>query len=186
MKDLLYLKDEQIKDFIQLLFYAYRETFSDSKNIPPGLSPPSVARYVELFIPEITSAPLEEFTNIKGIGEITGTIIFRWFKVEENIILINNLQSLGINSENNLEDRKSFELENLTFVITGRLDNITRGEAKNIIEKFGGKTSNSVSKNTNFLVSGEKPGSKLATAITLNIPILTEQDFLQFLKDHNI
>jgi len=135
---------------------------------------------------EITSAPLEEFTNIKGIGEITGTIIFRWFKVEENIILINNLQSLGINSENNLEDRKSFELENLTFVITGRLDNITRGEAKNIIEKFGGKTSNSVSKNTNFLVSGEKPGSKLATAITLNIPILTEQDFLQFLKDHNI
>ena len=85
-----------------------------------------------------------------------------------------------------MEDRKSFELENLTFVITGRLDNITRGEAKNIIEKFGGKTSNSVSKNTNFLVSGENPGSKLATAITLNIPILTEEDFLQFLKDHNI
>ena len=135
---------------------------------------------------EITSAPLEEFTNIKGIGEITGTIIFRWFRVEENLKLINNLQSLGINSENNLKNEKSFELENLTFVITGRLNNITRIKAKNIIEKFGGQTSNSVSKNTNFLVSGKDPGSKLTIARTLNIPILSEQEFLQFLDDHHI
>ena len=135
---------------------------------------------------EITSAPLEEFTNIKGIGEITGTIFFRWFRVEENLKLINNLQSLGINSENNLKNEKSFELENLTFVITGRLNNITRIKAKNIIEKFGGQTSNSVSKNTNFLVSGKDPGSKLTIARTLNIPILSEQEFLQFLDDHHI
>ena len=70
---------------------------------------------------------------------------------------------------------------NLIGVITTRMKN-----ENYIIEKFGGKTSNSVSKNTNFLVSGENPGSKLATAITLNIPILTEEDFLQYLKDHNI
>ena len=70
----------------------------------------------------------------------------------------------------------------MIFVLSGRLENITRSEANNLIEKFGGKTSNSVTQNTNYLIIGDNPGSKLNNARNLNIPILEEQDFLKLFE----
>ena len=128
----------------------------------------------------IISASLKEFTNIDGIGNVTANIIFEWFKVEENINLINKLKILGVKSES--ENQTSTILNNLIFVLSGRLENITRSEANNLIEKFGGKTSNSVTQNTNYLIIGDNPGSKLNNARNLNIPILEEQDFLKLFE----
>ena len=68
------------------------------------------------------------------------------------------------------------------FVLTGTLPTLSRNEASEIIEKFGGKTSGSVSKKTSFVLSGEEAGSKLKKAEELGIPIITEAEFLEMIK----
>ena len=67
--------------------------------------------------------------------------------------------------------------EGKTFVLTGSLENYTRGEATNIIEKFGGKTSSTVSKKTDYVIAGEEAGSKLTKAQNLGVTILSEEEF---------
>ena len=69
-----------------------------------------------------------------------------------------------------------------TFVLTGTLENFTRDEASEIIEKFGGKTSGSVSKKTSYVLAGEEAGSKLAKAQSLGIPVITEAQFDEMIK----
>ena len=64
-----------------------------------------------------------------------------------------------------------------TFVLTGTLEKYTRGEATNIIEKFGGKTSSSVSKKTDYVLAGEEAGSKLTKAQNLGVKIISEKEF---------
>ena len=70
-----------------------------------------------------------------------------------------------------------------TFVLTGALERFTREEASAIIEKFGGKTSGSVSKKTAFLLAGENTGSKYTKALSLGIPIISETDFLEMIRE---
>lgn len=70
----------------------------------------------------------------------------------------------------------------MTFVLTGSLEKFTRDEASNIIENLGGKVSSSVSKKTTYLVAGEDAGSKLAKAQSLGTAILTEDEFLEMIK----
>ena len=70
----------------------------------------------------------------------------------------------------------------MTFVLTGALEKFTRDEAGEMIEKRGGKGSGSVSKKTSYVVAGENAGSKLQKAQQLGIPVLTEDEFLEFLK----
>ena len=74
---------------------------------------------------------------------------------------------------------------NKTFVLTGSLNSITRDKATQIIEKKGGKTSNSVSKNTDIVIVGENAGSKLAKAQELNIQTWTEEEFLSHIGSSN-
>ena len=69
-----------------------------------------------------------------------------------------------------------------TFVLTGTLENFTRDEASEIIEKLGGKTSGSVSKKTSYVLAGEDAGSKLAKAQSLGIPVITEAQFDEMIK----
>ena len=69
-----------------------------------------------------------------------------------------------------------------TFVLTGTLEKYTRDEAGEIIEKFGGKTSGSVSKKTSYVLAGEDAGSKLAKAQSLGIPVITETEFEEMIK----
>ena len=68
------------------------------------------------------------------------------------------------------------------FVLTGSLEKFTRKEAEDIIEKFGGKTSGSVSKKTDYVLAGEEAGSKLIKAQTLGIDIISEDDFENMIK----
>lgn len=74
---------------------------------------------------------------------------------------------------------------NKTFVLTGGLSNITRGEAKELIERYGGTVSNSVSKKTDVVIVGENPGSKYEKAKELNIITWSEQQFSEIIKNIN-
>ena len=71
----------------------------------------------------------------------------------------------------------------MTFVLTGTLPTLTREEASGLIEQRGGKSASSVSKKTTYVVAGEAAGSKLTKAQSLGIPILSEQDLLEMLKE---
>lgn len=76
------------------------------------------------------------------------------------------------------------DLSGMTFVLTGALDNFTRKEAEDIIEKFGGKTSSSVSKKTTYVLSGEDSGSKLDKAQKLGIEVITEEQFKNMIGEN--
>lgn len=127
----------------------------------------------------IINTTYEELISIKDVGEVIAQSIINYFKIEENINIINELKKHDVNMNylGNTTVRNT-EFENKTFVLTGSLRNITREEATNIIEKNGGNTSSSVSKNTFAVIVGENPGSKYNKAQDLNITIWTEEEFL--------
>ena len=132
-------------------------------------------------IDNIINATFEELNSINDIGPIIAKNIVEYFKEEDNIKLINDLKELGINmtyiSNNNYNE--SDEFLNKTFVLTGTLNNITREKATEIIESLGGKVSSSVSKKTSAVILGDNPGSKYDKAVSLNIPIWEEDEFLE-------
>ena len=84
--------------------------------------------------------------------------------------------------EETISENNDNRFNGLTFVLTGSLSKYTRGEAGDIIEKLGGKVSNSVSKKTNYVLAGEEAGSKLTKAQSLGVKIITEEDFENMLK----
>lgn len=129
-------------------------------------------------IDNIASSTIEELINTDEIGEIIANSVYNYFKDPNNIKLINDLKQLKVNLTYQNNNQTNEFINNKTFVLTGSLKNITREEAEEIIMNNGGKASSSVSKNTNYLVVGEKPGSKLEKANQLGIKILTEEEFL--------
>ena len=80
------------------------------------------------------------------------------------------------------QDNTDNRFEGMTFVLTGALEEFTRDEASDIIEKFGGKTSGSVSKKTTYVLAGEDAGSKLTKAQSLGVTIISEADFKEMIK----
>ena len=129
-------------------------------------------------IDNLMNAHYEELEKIDDIGKTISKSVYNYFQNEENITLINKLKSFGINMEYLGELEIDNNFLNKTFVLTGSLNSITRDKATQIIEKKGGKTSNSVSKNTDIVIVGENAGSKLAKAQELNIQTWTEEEFL--------
>ena len=121
----------------------------------------------------------ENISNIYGFGnEITDAVI-KWFNDSNNQYLIKELKSIGFSlKENNTNENlnQSNLVNNMVFVLTGTLDSLTRDEAKELIESAGGKVSSSISKKTDFLVSGEKAGSKLKKAQELGVKIINENE----------
>ncbi len=125
----------------------------------------------------------EELTEINDIGEIIAKSVTDFFQNEENIKTINELKEIGLNTK--YLGPKTVEKEdfaNKKFVLTGSLQKLTREEAKDKIESLGGKTVDSVSKNTSVVIVGENPGSKYEKAKQLEIPIWTEEEFLEKLE----
>ena len=84
--------------------------------------------------------------------------------------------------KSNLDENIDERFSGKTFVLTGTLEKFTRQEASEIIEKYGGKTSGSVSKKTSYVLAGEEAGSKLIKAQELGIPIISENEFLEMCK----
>ena len=136
-------------------------------------------------IDEIANASLEELSNINDVGEITAKSVYEFFRQNQTIDLINKLKEAGVNTEaiKNADDEKyDNRFEGKTFVLTGSLDKYTRDQASEIIEKFGGKVSGSVSKKTSYVLAGEEAGSKLTKAQDLGVQIISEQDFEEMIK----
>jgi len=102
---------------------------------------------------------------------------------EKNLKVIQSLLKYGVDPSYDKSKNKLEKLKNKTFVLTGTLENYTRDNAKSLIENAGGKATNTVSKKTNFLISGSNSGSKLEKAKKLNIKILNETEFIKLFSE---
>ena len=136
-------------------------------------------------IDTLCQASLEELMQIEDIGLKIAESIISFFQNEENQRILERLKSYGIQLErvDKPNEILSDVLANKTFLFTGKLSLFTRDEAENMVEKHGGRNISAVSKNLNYLVVGEKAGSKLKKAQDIGtIIILDEQQFLDLLK----
>lgn len=129
---------------------------------------------------EFAAASLEELTDIDDVGAITAQCIADYLAEPQSRDLIRRLQEAGVNmtSVRQLVDER---FAGMTFVLTGTLLQLDRKAAQALIEERGGKTAGSVSKRTTYVVAGEAAGSKLKKAQELEIPIITEETFLEML-----
>ena len=133
-------------------------------------------------IDNLINATYEDLSKINDIGPIVANSICEFFNQEQTIDLINKLKTAGINMKSLEEEITDNRFEGRVFVLTGSLETLTRGEASNIIEKFGGKTSGTVSKKTDYVLAGEEAGSKLDKAQKLGIKIIDEEEFKNMIK----
>lgn len=129
----------------------------------------------------ILSAKKEDFETIEGFGSILAESAYEFFSLEDTKVMLSKLESLGVNMKS-LKEVKDNRFTGLTFVLTGTLPTYSRNEASAIIESFGGKTSSSVSKKTNYVLAGEEAGSKLDKANKLGVTVITEEQFNQMIK----
>lgn len=129
----------------------------------------------------IENAAKDEILEIDGFGEIMADAVVEFFSLEQSQQLITDLRHAGVNmkSEKKVIDNR---FEGKTFVLTGSLVKYTRNQASEIIENFGGKTSSSVSKKTDYVLAGEAAGSKLTKAQSLGVDIISEDDFAKMIK----
>ncbi len=137
-------------------------------------------------IEELKNASVEELCQVEDIGEKIAISITEFFKNPENVEMIERLKSYGVQLEKgeNTNEVLSNALENKTFLFTGKLSLFTREQAEEMVEKHGGKNISAVSKNLNYLVVGEKAGSKLKKAQDIGtIEILDEQQFLNLIEN---
>ncbi|MFA7142012.1 MAG: NAD-dependent DNA ligase LigA [Candidatus Paceibacterota bacterium] len=130
-------------------------------------------------IENIEKAKKEELENIYDIGEVVAESIHSFFKNKQNLAFIEKLFKNGVTL---IYEKKQDKLKGLTFVLTGTLLKTTRDKAKESIRSLGGNISDTVSKNTDFLVSGENPGSKYNKAKKLGIKILNEEEFYELIR----
>ena len=128
-------------------------------------------------IDNLSNASYEELSEIADIGPIMAKSIVEFFEEPQTKDLIEKLKQAGVNTTSLNSENTDNRFEGVTFVLTGSLKKYTREEATNIIEKFGGKVSSSVSKKTSYLLAGEEAGSKLTKAQSLGVKIISEEEF---------
>jgi DNA ligase (NAD+) len=179
--DLLALEGFQEKKVDNLL-----AGIEDSKRQPPDRLLTAVGiRYVgnvvaRLLLDALGSiealgqAGQQELQAIEGIGPQTAAAVAAWFRDSHNLELLQKLKQAGLRFEQRKEAVTSRALADLTFVITGTLPTMSREQAKALIEQHGGKVTGSVSKATDYLLAGEKAGSKLDKAAQIGISIIDE------------
>ena len=129
----------------------------------------------------LANASEEELTAIDDVGPITARYLREWLESPQSKDLIARLKVAGVNMESRTKPVDS-RFAGQTFVLTGALTRFTRDEAAEMIEQRGGKAAGSVSKKTTCVVAGENAGSKLKKARELQIPVLTEEEFLALLQ----
>lgn len=126
----------------------------------------------------LMEAGVEEILEVEGVGPITAKSIFDFFRIDENLKVIEKLVKAGVNTESKIsEEKKMLPLTGMVFVFTGSLKNFPRAEAEKLVISLGGEIANSISKRVSTLVVGEDPGSKLDKARTLGIKIINEEEF---------
>jgi len=129
----------------------------------------------------LKKAFIDELVSIPDIGEKVAQSIYNWFNDKNNLLFLDNLQKSGV--EISAPPQKENKvLEGKSFVITGVLEKMSREQAQRRIWESGGKVLDSVGKNTDFLVVGKNPGSKLNRAKKLGVNIISEEEFLKMIK----
>ena len=137
-------------------------------------------------VEQLAAASAAQIEGVYGIGPEIAQSVSQWFQVPANQGLIDRLREAGLQLATELKfttEPKSQAFSGKTFVITGTLPTLKRDEVKELIEKAGGKVTNSVSSKTNYLVVGEEAGSKLEKAQSLGIIQLSEAQLLELLED---
>ncbi|MEK0186536.1 NAD-dependent DNA ligase LigA, partial [Microcoleus anatoxicus] len=137
-------------------------------------------------VEELASVSAAAIEGVYGIGPEIAQSVYQWFQVPANQNLIERLKTTGLQLKSEPKKHSStqnnLQLAGQTFVITGTLPTLKRDEAKDLIQKAGGKVTNSVSAKTNYVVVGEDAGSKLEKAQSLGIHQLTESELIQLLE----
>ena len=133
-------------------------------------------------IDNLMNATLLELAQTEDVGEIIALSIKNFFEQEQTLDIIAKLKEAGVNTEKIVEELIDNRFEGQTFVLTGTLEKYSRDEASKIIERFGGKTSSSVSKKTSYVLAGSEAGSKLDKARSLGVNIISEDEFENMIK----
>ncbi|MBP3389500.1 MAG: NAD-dependent DNA ligase LigA, partial [Clostridia bacterium] len=132
-------------------------------------------------IEAVMAADKAQLCAIDGFGEIMADSLLQFFSLPASRELVERLKAVGLQMPSNTQ-RADDRFAGITFVLTGTLPTMKRDEASALIEKYGGKTSGSVSKKTGIVLAGEDAGSKLTKAQQLGIRIIDEAEFLTMLE----
>jgi DNA ligase (NAD+) len=132
----------------------------------------------------LSQATVQELDDIPEIGLTVAQSVRDWFDDEGNVTLTERLHQAGVRTEIERGQAKNVDARfaGKLFVLTGRLDSMTRDEARALIETRGGRVVSSVSKNTDFVIAGEEAGSKLEKAQALGVTVIDESAFVLMLK----
>lgn len=129
----------------------------------------------------IKSASTDKLMEVEGIAEVVAKSIYDYFQDKKNLQFIDRLLAAGIVVKN-IQPKTGGKLTGKTFVLTGTLQNYSREEAGDLIRSLGGRVSSSVSRETDYVVAGENPGSKYHQANKLSLTILSETQFQNLIK----
>lgn len=131
-----------------------------------------------------SKATVDELLELPDIGLITAESIVDYLSNDNNLRFINELIEIGMNPQYEIQDKNTDNIfSGKTIVLTGKLVELTRNEAKEYLESFGAKVTGSVTSKTDYVIAGEKAGSKLAKAEQLGIQVLSEDEFIDIMKE---
>jgi DNA ligase (NAD+) len=192
LSDIYYLKSGDIlklPGFAEKSVQNLLDGIEKSKNPPLqrflfAIGIPNVGEFTAQILAEhfgslenLMKASYEELLNIHGIGPETAMSIYKFFKEKRNIEVLERMFAAGVKPQRVVKE--GLPLQGKVFVFTGALSSMSRDEAKELVESLGGRVSNSVSRNTDYVVVGENPGSKFDKAKALGIKTLNEEEFLK-------
>jgi len=128
---------------------------------------------------------MADLMSVPGIGPEAARSVWEWFRNERNLRTLEKLLAAGITFEEETEEAAPEEkpLAGRTFVFTGALRSMTREEAKRRVQALGGRVASSVSRNVDYVVVGENPGSKYDRARALGLKIINEEEFLRMIGE---
>ena len=129
----------------------------------------------------LANADYEQLIAVEGIGPIIAHSIIDYFSLEQNMMLIDRLTKVGVKLTQDQAEKAEQPLEGLSFVLTGSLEHLKRAEATDDLRVLGATVSGSVSRKTSYVVVGANAGSKHDKALSLGVPLLTEQDLMRIL-----
>lgn len=131
-----------------------------------------------------SKATVDELLELSDIGLITAESIVDYLSNDNNLRFINELIEIGMNPQYEIQNKNTDNIfSGKTIVLTGKLVELTRNEAKEYLERFGAKVTGSVTSKTDYVIAGEKAGSKLAKAEQLGIQVLSEDEFIDIMKE---
>ena len=134
-------------------------------------------------VDEILKQPAAQLAAVHEIGPVIAQSVYDYFHATIGVAIVAELRELGLNFGSPVTRKAAGRLTGKTIVVTGTLLKFSRDEIKELIHSHGGKPAGSVSKQTDYVIAGEKAGSKLDKAKELKIPLLTEDEFVKLIAE---